>query len=589
MRNKVIVVLLLCFLLGGKTALCSQENKEKYRLIFSPFDVSSAGNYAYLRDGVQSMLVSRLAAKDRIEVIDRAVGEKELNRLKTGKGKIEGEGQPPIADFLVDGALYGLKSGLNVQVVLYPIAADKEILRFSIITNTPDTLIADVEQLAGEIVQAAIGKKAAQPATPQKSTEAGETKGFVTVHPEAAFKKGLYTGTVVGTPGSVVQATALGGKRNITLPTEMTGLAIGDADGDGIGEIFVLAGAKLELYKLNGKSVDKVASTALPKTVLGHAINTADLDNDGKPEIYLSATAGLDVASMIVKWDKDNGFTVVSQNIGWYLRPLQVPGKGWRLAGQKRGMEKTQFVREGVYLLDIDPQFKLKEGERLPLPKRINLFDFVYADLEGDGKPETVVVDQREKLKVFNQAGELLWVSERFFGGSKIYLGPSYGEAVNQQDRRNLTVDEDSVRELIFVPGRMMVADVDRDGREEIIVSENTMPSLGLFGTSVVSLFSRLKTYKEGMIVGLAWNGEAMNEIWRTGKFRGYIADLGFSLLGKAAEGTGQHVASEAQKTAGRLVVGQIPNSGSFASLLPGSDDSQLTVYDLEFSIEKSK
>ncbi|EKD39736.1 MAG: hypothetical protein ACD_75C00308G0002, partial [uncultured bacterium] len=366
-------------------------------------------------------------------------------------------------------------------------------------------------------------------------------------------------------------------------------LAVADADGDGIGEIFVLAGTKLELYKLNGKSVDKVASTVLPKNVLGHAVNAADLDSDGKPEIYLSATEGLDVASMIIKWDKANGFVVVSRNIGWYLRPLYVPGKGWRLAGQKRGVEKIQFVRDGIYLLDIDPQFKLKEGERLPLPKRINLFDFVYADLDGDGKPETVTIDQREKMKVFNQANELLWVSERFFGGSKVYLGPSYGEAVNEQDRRNLTVDEDSDRELIFVPGRMIVADVDRDGREEVIVSENTMPSLGLFNTSVVSLFSRLKTYKEGMIVGLTWNGEVMNEIWRTGKFRGYIADHGFSQLDKAAEGTSQLVVSDTQKTIGRLFVGQVPNSGSFASLLPGSDDSQLTVYELEFSVEKSK
>ncbi len=587
MRNTVVLVLLLCFLVCSKTAIGSQGDKEKYRLMFSTFDVSSAGNYTYLRDGIQSMLVSRLATKDRIEIIDRQVGEKELARLKSGKSR-EGDASPPPVDFLVEGALYGLKSGLNVQVVLYPVAENKEILRFSIITNTPDTLISDIEQLAGEIVQAAIGKKALPPPPQQKDAADGEVKGFVTVHPEAAFKKSMYSGTVVGVQGSVVQTSALGSKRNMTLPTEMTGMAIYDVDGDGTGEIFILAGRRLELYKLNGKNIDKVAATLLPKNLKVHAINAADLDNDGRPELYISATADLEVASMIIKWDKNNGFAIVTQNIAWYLRPLYVPGKGWRLAGQRRGLEKTQFVREGVYLLNVDGRFEPKEGERLPLPKRVNLFDFVYADLDGDGKPETVAVDRREKLKVFNQTNELLWVSERNFGGSKVYLGPSYGEAVNEQDRRNLTVEEDTDRELIFVPGRMVVADVDRDGREEIIVNENILPSLGFVDSSIVGFFSRLKTYKEGTIVALAWNGEALNEFWRTGKFRGYIADHGFSPLEKTAGEGGQATVAENQKSIGRLFVGRIPNSGSLASLLPGSDDSDLTVYDLEFFVEKT-
>lgn len=588
MRNKV-VVLLLCFLLGNSVAVCGQESKQNYRLIFSTFDESSAGNYAYLRDGMQSMLVSRLAAKEKIEVIDRIISEKELSTLKDGKTSVEGEAASPIADFLVEGTLYGLKSGLNFQVVLYPLVPEKEILRFSIVTNTPETLITDIEQLAGEIAQAAIGGKAPEQADRNQTREAGATSSFATVHPEAAFKKNQYSGTIVGSPDSIVQTSALGSKRNITIPSEMTMMSVGDADGDGVKEIFVLSGSKLELYNLKGKAIERVAKTTLPKTMRSHALNVADLDNDGELEIYISATAGLDVASMIMKWDKDHGFRIIAQNISWYLRPLFVPGKGWNLAGQKRGADKIQFVREGVYLLHMNEKYDLNEGERLALPKKVNLFDFVYVDLDGDGVSETVAIDQKERMKVYNQANELLWVSQRSFGGSKVYLGPSQGEAVSETDRKNLTVDEDADRDLIFVPGRLLVADVDKDGREELIVSENILPSLGFANTPVLSFFSRLRTYKEGMVVGLAWNGEAMNEVWRTGKFRGYVADHGFSVLDKTDGGNGQAIVSDRPKTVGRLFVGQIPNSGSFASLLPGSDKSELTVYDLEFSSGKSK
>lgn len=589
MRHKVIGVVLLCFLLADGLAVRGQETGENYRLVFSTFDVSSAGNYAYLRDGIQSMLVSRLAAKDRFEVLDQTITDEQLSTMKDGRLTAGGKDIPPVADFLVEGNLYGLKSGLNVQVTLYPFAPEKEILRFSIVTNTPDTLISDIEQLAGEMAQAAIGKKSTDPTRQQATGETGGASSFVTAHPEAAFKKGQYSGMVVGTPGSVVQTSALGSKRNITLPDEMTAMTVADADGDTIGEVFVLSGRRLELYKVSGKSIDKVAETTLPKNIRSHAINAADLDKDGRLELYISATDDLDVSSMIITWDTANGFRVAAENISWYLRPVLLPGKGWRLAGQKRGVAKTEFVREGVYLLNTDATLKPSQGERLPLPGKINLFDFVYADLDGDGVAETVAIDQKERMRVYNQANELLWVSERSFGGSKVYLGPSQGESVNQNDRRNLTVDENADRELIFVPGRLLVADVDKDGREEIIVNENTMPSLGFFKTSVVSFFSKLRTYKEGVVVGMAWNGTAMNEVWRTGKFRGYLADHGFSLLDKAEGAAGQTVVSGNNKSLGRLFVGQIPNSGSFVSLLPGSDDSELTVYDLEFSSEKSK
>lgn len=589
MRHKVIGVLLLCFLLGNGVAVCGQETGENYRLVFSTFDVSSAGNYAYLRDGIQSMLVSRLAAKDRFEVLDRTIADEELSAMKDGKQTAGGVVKQPIADFLVGGVLYNLKSGLNIQVALYPFAPEKEILRFSIVTNTPDTLIADIEQLAGEMAQAAIGKKTTDPTRQQAMGEADGTSGFVTAHPEVAFKKGLYSGTIVGTPGSVVQTSALGSKRNITLAAEMTAMTVADTDGDGIGELFVLSGRSLELYKISGKSIDKVAETALPRNIRSHAINVADLDKDGRLELYISATDELDVSSMIVTWDTANGFRVAAENISWYLRPLLLPGKGWRLAGQKRGADKTEFVREGVYLMNTDGTFKPSQGERLPLPGKINLFDFVYADIDGDGVPETVAIDQKERMRVYNQANELLWVSDRSFGGSKVYLGPSPGDAVNRRDKNKLTVDENADRQLIFVPGRLVVADLDKDGRQEIIVNENIMPAFGFFDKPLVSFFNKLRTYKEGMVVGLAWNGSAMNELWRTGKFRGYIADHGFSILDRTEGAAGQAVVSDSKKTLGRLFVGQIPDSGSFASLLPGADDSELTVYDLEFSSGKSK
>ena len=65
------------------------------------------------------------------------------------------------ADYLVTGALFSLTSGLEIQVDLYPLVPDEEILHFSVRSQTPDTLIADVEQLSRDIAQKAFGDPAA--------------------------------------------------------------------------------------------------------------------------------------------------------------------------------------------------------------------------------------------------------------------------------------------------------------------------------------------------------------------------------------------------------------------------------------------
>lgn len=580
---KGIVWVFLCLFMLNSGVVYGKDSEEKYRVIFSTFDTNSAGHYAYLRDGIKSMLASRLAAMDRVIVLDRTLSEKELNSLKNKQLKVSSNSETLAVDYLVTGSLYGLKSGMNIQVVLYPFATDKEILHFEANVKNPDNIIVDVDRLSAEIAQSAFAYKNIAGEAVKNLDEGGGTSGFITVHPEAAYKKSIYSGTVVGVAGSSIQVTAKDGKKNLTLSKEIRAFAVGDVDGDAMDEIVVLVGNTLELYKIDGEKITKVATGNLPSAIECHALNVADLDQTGRMKIYVSATDGLNISSLIVAYDKGKGFSIVTENIPWYIRPVLVPGKGWRLVGQKRGSEKTELVKAGVYLLDLSAGNVLKQGERLSLPDGVNLFDFVFADLDGDGVPEIVAIDKKERMQVFNQAHELLWVSKKTFGGSRIYLGPSRSGAINRQDHRNFTVDEDTERELIFVPGRLVVADVNNDGRQEIIINENTLSSM--------SLTEKMRIYKDGVIVGLAWDGSALNEAWRTGTFKGYIAGFGFSMLDKAdkVKQSASGKATDDKKTEAGLYVAHLPRSGTFIGLLPGTGETELTVYELQFSSVKTK
>jgi len=573
-KNGVTLCLLVLLVLGVEAGRCQDEPKGA-TLIFTAFDATSAGSYAYLRDSVRGILTSRLAAKPGMTVLDRTLSEKELAALKNrepGGGKVA-------ADYLVAGELYGLKGGLSLQVAVYPLSPEKEVLRFERLVKSQENLLPEMDRMVGEIAQALVPEKASAPPKDASKTAAGEgTAGFATAHPEIAYKKSQYTGAVASAAGSTVQVNAREGKRNLGMDGEILAFAVGDVDGDGEEEMVTLRGSTLELFRFDGKKIVKSGGGKLSSALECHAMNLADIDGDGRQEVYLSCTSGLYASSAIVQWRQgESEFAVASANLHWYLRPVKLPGKGWRLAGQKRGAEKTDLLRPGVYLLQTHKDGGLVEGERLPLPPGVNLFDFVYADLEGDKAPELVAVDGRERLKVYSSANELLWVSKKNYGGSNIYIGPSRAGAVNDQDRNNFTVDEDAARSLFFVPGRLLVSDVDGNGREEVVINQNS--------PSVMSFLEKMRIYKDGTVVGLAWDGEDLNESWRSGSFAGYV--VGFSLVPKTA-GRSWTVSSKGSLDAA-LYVAHLPRSGTLTGLLPGVGETQLTAYDLEFSSVKTK
>ncbi len=101
------------------------------------------------------------------------------------------------------------------------------------------------------------------------------------------------------------------------------------------------------------------------------------------------------------------------------------------------------------------------------------------------------------------------------------------------------------------------------------------------------SFFNRLRLYDSGAVVSMAWNGSALTESWRTGNFKGYVAGYGFTLLDEPQ--AQKKTETDTNTSFGRLFIGHLPKSGSMADLLPGGGETELTVYDLEFSHKKVK
>ncbi|SDO76427.1 FG-GAP repeat domain-containing protein [Desulforhopalus singaporensis] len=560
---------LLCFV----QPLWAEDSGQLYRLVFAKFDKNSIGKYGFLGDSIENMLMSRLASRDRIQVIDTVLSKQDLAQLKERKLAGLFPADDDSSNFLVTGGVFETVSGLTVNITLYPLSGDRDEQNYTVNSLTEKEIISDIERLASKIAAESFGYKIVEKAKSEKGDPSG-LSGFTTAHPEEAYKRGLYTGTVAGSGRAGFTVASVGVKRKLTFDKEITALAAGDIDGNGVQEFIVLQHSTLEAYRVSGRRIVKLGSIELSRDVKIHALNLVDVDEDGTQEIVLSATSGIDVASLILGWRETRGFEVIADYIRWYLRPVDIPGEGVRLCGQRRGTERLELVRPGIFVMDVAKDFVLKPQQQLALPPGLNLFDFSYADLDGDNFYEVVAVDGDEHLRVYSPSNQLMWVSSAKFGGSKMYLGPNTGGAINEQDRKNFTADEDGDRELVFVPARILVTDLDQNGADEIVINENKMTAFGFF--------EKLRPYKSGSVVGMAWVGDELVEAWRTGSYRGYLVD--YAVRPPVTPPTAGSAGKSDKNEGATLFIANIPASGSLAAILPGGSRSELAVYDLVFS-----
>lgn len=345
---------------------------------------------------------------------------------------------------------------------------------------------------------------------------------------------------------------------------DLRGMDLGDVDGDGRLEVILAEKTKVHVFRRDGTRLNSMGTVEMGNRYHVHSVNAADLDGDGRVEIYISAADPQTPGSKAVEWDGKQ-FAELFAEARWYIRPMDVPGTGPMLIGQAAGMVP---VVPGIYQLALhDGQITVQES--LPVPPKINLFNFTYADVDGDGQQDIVALDDSFKLQVI-KGGSVIWKSQERFGGTKRYIG---GDP-NMKPGTNLTRADvvDGVGELYketYIPSRILISDVDEDGLDDIIVNRNP--------DTLTVVAPRLVQYTSGTMVGLKWNGLGLEEMWRTRKIDGYVVD--YQVKSQALD-LGPEETDE-------LFIGIVLNTGTFDSLL--GDQSTVVIYPFEFEQPESR
>ncbi|MGA7278116.1 MAG: VCBS repeat-containing protein [Desulfocapsaceae bacterium] len=571
MRSFLIVFFLLFVPLASFDVRGAEQNDGLDRVTVFNFEISQDGEYSYLNKAISQMLTTRLSQNSKLRVITPQLDQQAYQSLKSAlqTGDVAKAAADMQADWLVTGTMYSLQDGLQLNLDLY-FKTDLKPVTFSMKAASEDEVIASVTALAKEL-SAHIDQPSPSEAEPAAVEAApDELAGFTTPHPERAYKKGLYgSGAVVTSGDEEARFESRGVRRSSEIPIVVESLVAGDLNGDGVDEIVVASKSKIRVFSYADLQFKTVAEYDFSPSMKIHKLNLGDPGNTGTTKLFVSGNEGQWASSAILSWNGSKNLQSVRQGLRWYIRPLTIPGKGEILLGQETSYRTEEnFLSPGVFELSIDPaNGQLIRGNKLMLPENTNLFDFVYADLDGDRENELVLIDAKQKLLVYDAALDLIWVSSASYGGSKTYFGPNWNVTNQGANAANtLTESQQDNRTLVFIPGRLDTKDITGDGLPEVVVSTNEV--------GISKYLTNTRWYDGGSVACLGWYGQGLAELWRTSQISGYVADYYFDDSAKTDE-------QESTRVLNRLYVAQIPEVNIWERLLPTGVKSKILAYEM--------
>jgi len=479
------------------------QGPAKPQVLVLPFDVEISGSSAYLRNGLASTLASRLATRANVAAVaEGAASEQMAKSLKTGDhAAFAQQLRQSGADYLIIGSLAPKGSQFELIAYLFTQTSGQTPKRFLQNFNTVDDAMSAIDELAWDISGAVFNKP--RPEMKSAPTQPGGTSLLHTAHPDKAYRAGRYAGTStgleIGGPFELVSTL-----RSKSLPFEVMDMNAGDLDGDGKEEIVLLTKSSLIIYRHDEGQFRMVATINLPAHIRYHSVTLGDLNKNGVQEIYISGNNQDRPDSTALEWNGKK-VTFLFQHVPWYLRTMGALGEEPVLLGQSN--LAGNLGDNGVYRMTLNADNTLTEGARLNLPKGLNIFDFIQADIEGGQSKVTVAINSRNRLQLYDTAGTLRWTSPDTFGASSNFFG-----SLTSPDNSAM-----SEKETTWLRTRIVVADFDGDGINDIMVGRNRL--------EIVPFMPNLRYFNGGSISALTWESNSLVRLWESRKISGYIAN----------------------------------------------------------------
>ncbi len=444
------------------------------RIAIAPFAVLTAEEIRPTVSILPRLLSSRVRALSGAEVLLLPEGEKP-------PGEAAREAGMPL---LLTGSVAKLGKGYSIDLSVQDLAAGKPAGAFFAEAPTEDGIIPALGDLAAQVVESLFDVKTERRAAPPPAPAAAAAAPVpVPVAPAPATPAAQPPSPAGAGPAAAAAASPEASPGETWIPTslekvaqsdqiaeEVYGVAAGDVDPSGDGEVIAWGERTLHFYKVKGKEL--LPGLRLPWSRPNHIVHadTIDLDGDGSREIVVTNVAGETIKSFVLKRNAEGGYSDLATEIPYFLVVLPdwegkrvVAGQKAAALGQQHpwvtGQPDSPFGGK-FHLMEWDGK-TLKEGKALPhntglVPLNSGILGLSSARF-GD-RTKLLYTDTANRIRILKEDGESEYKGKDRFG-----MGLEFFEW-------GLTDQMDGKRPRYYLrkPPRVLP---DREGRPVLLVS----------------------------------------------------------------------------------------------------------------------
>lgn len=410
---------------------------------------------------------------------------------------VSGVNKPEEMKATIQTLLLSRMSGEKIATVNKPDGAQIKVTGSYLQSGTIFSLDAVAQNSTGAVVARAFSQGKNQdeliPAVGSlaKSLYDGIAKGSVS----AVTTSSLSLPADVVKPVRTVQAT---GQTVHRMDGALSGIAIGRTLPEGERELFIVGNRTLRYYR-QGAELTLMAKIPYRVHERVISVDTADLDNDNVPEIYVTVLNGEMLASQV--WVVDGtSLKQIAGPLPYFFRAVTGAGGVKKLYAQQIS-GNADFAGEVSEVVKSGSSYKLVNPVKLP--KLGYLYNFnVLKNSKGEASP--VIFDRSGFLKLFSPAGDELWKSSEEFSGSETFF--------NRSDLDSLR-NSGSAYRRVYLDQRIIVKP---DG--ELLVPKN----------SATWFMLNKHSYAHNSLYCFSTGGSYLEEKWHTSQSDFYLADFGY-------------------------------------------------------------
>jgi TolB-like protein len=489
MKERWVVLLLVFTLLAPPFSISQpQVSIKEYQVAILPFLIHSQENIDYLREGIYDILFSRIGAEGRIAMIDRTAVERALYEerpMRLDEETAKKIGMRVGADFIVFGSLTKIGNYISLDARMISVTEDKPPLTAFTQHQGLDDVMVKIGDFGTEIAMKITGRRPTAGRAPAPGS--GPSRSAIVMSREGLLDQGVTKSQI--------------------FPFEVKGVDVGDVDGDKKNELVVMDSNSLYIFRFNGEKLTLFQKLEMEPGNNFLTLDVANVNGRGPAEIIVTNLVDDNLRSFILEFEEGR-FKKIHEKTGWFFRVLEHPKEGPVLMGQ--AMDPYGLITGPIYRL-VWKKTTFEQGPKLPFPPDTKLFGLALIDTKTPGAPDPLIVDEFGRLRVLGPKGNYTWSSFDSFGGTDNYY-----------ETKKYKVDSyrglDSPPYRVYIPGRILVRDLDGDGFNELIMNRN----ISAFGTA---MFEKAKTFNKSEVVNMIWDQNNFLKIWQTREMDGYIAD----------------------------------------------------------------